>query len=68
MRILVPLLVAGALLAGPLGLAGCQSCVTDSSEPTEGHAKNMPSGSVRYRPHFGLPVSRMPIRDASDDE
>jgi hypothetical protein len=52
-----------------LALAGCQSCVSDSSQPeqTQAHPYNdNPNGSgiVKVRPRLTSPLTRMIIRDS----
>jgi len=64
------LLLSLALVTAGLALAGCQSCVTDSSQPeqqTQAHPYNdNPNGPgvVKVRPRLTSPLTRMNIRDS----
>lgn len=62
-----PVLLGLLLVAPVLVLAGCQSCVADSSQPPDPSTESRPApgGSLgRFRPRPMTPVGRLMLRDA----
>ncbi len=61
-----PTVLRGLLAASLLVLAGCQSCVADSSEPQDmSQSHPPPAGSLnRFRPRPMAPSGRFFLRDA----